>query len=86
MSVDLETLYSELGVLGNTHQNLTIQYVKTELVDKAEQGDTTALFNLENVARHSEVEEVATYARQQFQRITGTTFGDAQASEDDDED
>lgn len=73
MEFDPKTMYSELGVLGNTFENLTVTYVKTEMVDKAEQGDVTALYNLERVARYSEVSEVVTYARQQYQRITGTT-------------
>lgn len=43
----------ELGFLGtNVDQNLTLDYVHFELIQKAEQGDKTSVFKLHQIARH----------------------------------
>ena len=64
---------SELGFLGvNVDEKLTIDYIKTELVDKAEKGDKTVIFKLHNIARHSEgenAEEIKEYAVNALERL-----------------
>lgn len=64
---------SELGFLGvNVDEKLTIDYIKTELVDKAEKGDKTVIFKLHNIARHYEgenAEEIKEYAVNALERL-----------------
>lgn len=64
---------SELGFLGvNVNEKLTIDYIKTELVDKAEKGDKTVIFELHNIARHYEgenAEEIKEYAVHALERL-----------------
>ena len=62
-------LYRELGFLGNVDEGLTIDYVKTEIVDKAEQGDSTATFKLNQIVRHSDNAAVVSYAKAQLERL-----------------
>ena len=62
-------LYKELGFLGNVDEGLTIDYVKTEIVDKAEQGDSTAIFKLNKIVRYSDNEAVVNYAKSQLERL-----------------
>lgn len=64
---------SELGFLGvNVDEKLTIDYIKTELVDKAEKGDKTVIFKLHNIARHYEgenAEEIKEFAVNALTRL-----------------
>lgn len=46
-------LARQLGFLGvNVDQNFGIDWLKTEVVNKAEQGDVNSLYKLYNIARH----------------------------------
>lgn len=62
---------SELGFLGNVDEGLTLSYVKSELVDKAEKGDVTALFKLNQIVRHSKQADIVDYASAQLKRLNG---------------
>lgn len=68
-----KVMASELGFLGvNVNEKLTIDYIKTELVDKAEKGDKTVIFKLHNIARHYEgenAEEIKEYAKNALVRL-----------------
>ena len=60
-------LAKELGYLGvNVDQNVAIDWMQTEVVNKARQGDKTALYKLYNFARHSEDSDVVAFARNQI--------------------
>lgn len=60
---------SELGFFGSVDEGLTIDYVKTEIVNKAEQGDSTAIYKLIQIVRHSKQEDVVAYAKEQLERL-----------------
>ena len=62
-----QTLAKELGFIGtNVDQNLALDWLQTEVIDKAKQGDKTALFKLFNIARHSDQPEIVAYANSQL--------------------
>lgn len=68
-----KVMASELGSLGiNVDQNLTIDYLKTQLEDYADKGDKTVLFKLHNIARHYEgdnAESIKKFAREALVRL-----------------
>lgn len=80
-----EQLYAELGFLGNCDEGLTIDYVKTEIVDKADKGDSTAIYKLNQIARHSKQEDIVAYVRGQLARLEGAADVAEKTSEDDEE-
>ena len=66
---------AELGSLGvNIDSGLTIDYVKLELIDKAEKGDETSIYKLKNIARHTEDPEIKEYVLGQLSRILPEEF------------
>jgi hypothetical protein len=73
MAMTTSELYRELGFLGNCDEALTIDYVKTEIVNKAEQGDSNSIFKLNQIIRHSDNAEVVAYARAQLERLDPAT-------------
>lgn len=56
-------LASDAGFLGiNVDSNFDLAWLKTEVVNKLEQGDKTSALKLLNFARHSEDEKIKKYA------------------------
>ena len=54
---------SDLGFLGiNVDSNFDLAWLKTEVVNKFNEGDRTSAYKLINFARHSEDEAVRKYA------------------------
>ena len=64
-------LYELIGFTGNCDEGLTIDYVKSEIVDKADNGDSTAIFKLNNIVRHCTDEAIVNYAKDQLNRLDG---------------
>lgn len=61
--MDKMLLNKELGYLGvNVDSNATIDWLKTEVVNKAMQGDGMAVYKLYNFARHSDDDAVKDFA------------------------
>ena len=58
-----KTLASEIGFLGiNVDSNFDLAWLKTEVVNKLEQGDMTSAYKLLNFARHSDDPKIVDYA------------------------
>lgn len=58
-----KTLAQEIGFLGiNVDSNFDLAWLKTEVINKLEQGDKMSVYKLLNFARHSENEKIKTYA------------------------
>lgn len=58
-----KTLASELGFLGiNVDSNFDLAWLKTEVVNKLEQGDLMSAYKLVNFARHSDDPAIVDYA------------------------
>lgn len=58
-----KVLASEIGFLGvNVDSNFDLAWLKTEVVDKLENGDMTSAYKLLNFARHSEDPKIVKYA------------------------
>lgn len=74
---------SEMGFLGNNvDSNVSLPYAYTELVRKAQEGDMTALYKIEQLMRHYQgenAEELIAYLNNAMSPV-------AEASGDDDED
>lgn len=68
-----KVMAQELGHLGtNVHQEVTVQWVHSELVQKAEQGDRTSVANLHQLSRHyegSNKEEIRTFVHNALIRL-----------------
>ena len=58
-----KTLASEIGFLGiNVDSNFDLAWLKTEVVNKLEQGDMMSAYKLLNFARHSDDTKIVDYA------------------------
>lgn len=65
-----ENFNQMLGSMGvNVDQNWDIPTLNTEVVNKAEAGDSTSVYKLINIARHSEQEDIKAYALQELVRM-----------------
>lgn len=61
--MDEQELYRLLGFVGtNVDEALTIDWIKTQLVDYAEAGDDMCFYKLCQIARHSKQKDEARYA------------------------
>lgn len=58
-----KNIYKDLGAINTSLSGLTIQYIDSELVKKVENGDKTALYELEKISRFSEDEVIKKYAK-----------------------
>ena len=68
--MDIREMNVLLGSLGvNVDQNLTIDWVKTELVNKAEQGDENSVYKMINLARHCPQEDIVHFIVQNLNRL-----------------
>jgi len=63
----MNVLLGSLGV--NVDQNLTIDWVKTELVNKAEQGDINSVYKMINLARHCPQKDIVLFIVQNLNRL-----------------
>lgn len=63
----MNVLLGSLGV--NVDQNLTIDWVKTELVNKAEQGDINSVYKMINLARHCPQKDIVLFLVQNLNRL-----------------
>ena len=71
---------SEMGFLGNNvDSNVSLPYAYTELVRKAQEGDMTALYKIEQLMRHYQgenAEELFFYLTDAFESKSGEdTYG-----------
>lgn len=71
---------SELGFLGNNvDSNVSLPYAYTELVRKAQEGDMTALYKIEQLMRHYQgenAEELIAYLTSSFEsKSSDGTYG-----------
>lgn len=64
-----EQLYAEIGFANCCDEGLTYDYVKTELIDKAEQGDSVAIYKLNLIKRYCTDEKISEYAAQALRRF-----------------
>lgn len=68
--MDIREMNVLLGSLGvNVDQNLTIDWVKTELVNKAEQGDENSVYKMINLARHCPQKDIVLFIVQNLNRL-----------------
>lgn len=68
-----KTIAKELGFLGiNVESGFDLAWLKTEVVNKAQQGDKTTIYKLLNIARHSEDEEIKKYASDMLELLDTT--------------
>lgn len=68
--MDIKEMNVLLGSLGvNVDQNLTIDWVKTELVNKAEQGDINSVYKMINLARHCPQKDIVLFIVQNLNRL-----------------
>lgn len=58
-----KTLASEIGFLGiNVDSNFDLAWLKTEVINKLEQGDKMSVYKLLNFARHNDDPKIVKYA------------------------
>lgn len=67
----MREMYSLLGFLGtNVDFNVEFPWIKTELVNHAEQGDKFSLYRLMQLARHSKQKAEQKYAQEMVKLLT----------------
>ena len=71
---------SEMGFLGNNvDSNVSLPYAYTELVRKAQEGDQTALYKIEQLMRHYQgenAEELIAYLNNAMSPVVETSSDD----------
>ena len=70
----------ELGYLGiNVDTNVTPDWLDTEVINKAKNGDDMAMYRLYNFALHSDDATIKKMSQQAITAITGEKLGKAEA-------
>jgi hypothetical protein len=70
----------ELGYLGiNVDTNVTPDWLDTEVINKAKNGDDMAMYRLYNFALHSDDARIRKMSQQAITAITGEKLGKAKA-------
>ena len=65
------------GAIGNCPEGLTYDYVKSELIDKANEGDVSSVLKLIHIARFSNQLEIKAYAKQALALLDAVVLASA---------